>query len=328
MNVLPLYISYPSWLHPEIFPGVPFLGLLRWYGLMYIFAFVTAYLVLKKQWAEGALDTPEQKATEDDIFSFITCGIIFLLVGARVFSTLVYDTSGLYWKKPWLIFWPFDTETHAFTGLAGMSYHGGFIGGLVGMIVWCVWHKKPLWKWIDAMCVAIPLGYTFGRLGNFLNGELYGRITTMPWGVVFPAAPSFSLAIDWVQAFAAECGIEAAGQRLVNLPRHPSQLYEALFEGLLLWCVLWLLRTHKPFDGFLGACYTIGYGMVRFVIEYFRQPDADLGYRISPQHSEVIYTNSSLLNISTGQILCFLMIAGGFVLMAVLASRARKSRAR
>lgn len=325
MTFAPLYINFPKWIHPEIFPGIPVLGLLRWYGLMYIFAFATAYLVLKRERKEGLLDTTEQKATEDDIFSFITFGIIFLLLGARIFSTLVYDTSGLYWKKPWLIFWPFDTETKQFTGLAGMSYHGGFIGGLIGMIVWCVTHKRPVWKWIDAMVVAIPLGYTFGRLGNFMNGELYGRITTVPWGMVFPRAERFSYSIDWVQDFAATCGMTLAeGTKLVNLPRHPSQLYEALFEGLLLWTVLWTLRKHKPFDGFLAGCYTIGYGLVRFVIEYFREPDADLGYRISRDGSDAIYINTSLLNISTGQILCFLMILGGIGIITTLAILNRK----
>lgn len=325
MTFAPLYINFPKWIHPEIFPGVPVLGLLRWYGLMYIFAFATAYLVLKRERKEGLLDTTEQKATEDDIFSFITFGIIFLLLGARIFSTLVYDTSGLYWKKPWLIFWPFDTETKQFTGLAGMSYHGGFIGGLIGMIVWCITHKRPVWKWIDAMVVAIPLGYTFGRLGNFMNGELYGRITTVPWGMVFPRAERFSYSINWVQDFAATCGMTVAeGTKLVNLPRHPSQLYEALFEGLLLWTVLWTLRKHKPFDGFLVGCYTIGYGLVRFVIEYFREPDADLGYRISRDGSDAIYINTSLLNISTGQILCFLMILGGIGIITTLAILNRK----
>lgn len=325
MTFAPLYINFPKWIHPEIFPGVPVLGLLRWYGLMYIFAFATAYLVLKRERKEGLLDTTEQKATEDDIFSFITFGIIFLLLGARIFSTLVYDTSGLYWKKPWLIFWPFDTETKQFTGLAGMSYHGGFIGGLIGMIVWCVTHKRPVWKWIDAMVVAIPLGYTFGRLGNFMNSELYGRITTVPWGMVFPRAERFSYSINWVQDFAATCGMTVAeGTKLVNLPRHPSQLYEALFEGLLLWTVLWTLRKHKPFDGFLAGCYTIGYGLVRFVIEYFREPDADLGYRISRDGSDAIYINTSLLNISTGQILCFLMILGGIGIITTLAILNRK----
>lgn len=309
-----LYIDYPSFIKPEVFPGVPFLGLIRWYGLMYIFAFASAFFVLKKLLKEGALDTAEKKATEDDIFSFITWGIIFLLIGARVFSTLVYDTSGLYWKKPWLIFWPFDTVTKRFTGLAGMSYHGGFIGGLIGMIVWCKVHKQPVWKWIDAMVVAIPLGYTFGRLGNLLNGELYGRITTMPWGMVFPRAEKFSSSLGWVKDFAASIGMELNG-KLVNLPRHPSQLYEAFFEGIFLFTVLWNLRKVKKYDGFLGGCYTTGYGLVRFIIEYFREPDADIGYRISADGSTALYTNTSLLNISTGQILCFLMIAGGIAII-------------
>lgn len=313
MNYL-LYIDYPSFIKPEVFPGVPFLGLIRWYGLMYIFAFSVAFLVLKKLLKQGVLDTVERKATEDDIFSCISFGIIFLLIGARVFSTLVYDTSSLYWHKPWLIFWPFDTVTKRFTGLAGMSYHGGFIGGLLGLIIWCKIHKQPLWKWIDAMAVAIPLGYTFGRLGNFLNGELYGRITTMPWGIIFPRAEKFSSGIEWVQSFASSIGMEL-NTKLVNLPRHPSQLYEAFFEGIFLFVVLWNLRKVKKFDGFLGGCYTIGYGLVRFIIEYFREPDADIGYRISKNANAALYTNTSLLNISTGQILCFFMIAGGIAII-------------
>ncbi|MCI5524016.1 MAG: prolipoprotein diacylglyceryl transferase [Treponema sp.] len=323
-----LYINYPSWIHPVIFPNVPVLGLIRWYGLMYIFAFATAYFVLSKLRKEGALDTSNYKASEDDLFSFIAFGIVFLLIGARVFSTLVYDTSGDYWKKPWLIFWPFDSDGH-FTGLAGMSYHGGFIGGLFGMILWCIIHKKPMWKWIDAMCVAIPLGYTFGRIGNFMNGELFGRITTAPWGIVFPYAQRFSASEPWVVEFAKKIGMEIPSNAItVNLPRHPSQLYEALFEGLFLWSVLWVLRKHKPFDGFLGACYTIGYGLVRFVIEYFREPDADLGFRLSKDGSEALYTNTSLLNISTGQILCFGMILFGIILMISLYFVSRKSKSK
>ena len=302
-----LYINYPSWIKPEIFPGVPFLGFLRWYGLMYVFAFATAFLVLKKVAKEGSLDTPTYKITEDDLFSFISTGIVFLLIGARVFSTLIYDTSGLYWKKPWLIFWPFDSNMH-FTGFAGMSYHGGFVGGLLGMIIWCKRHKQPILKWIDAMVCAIPLGYTFGRLGNFLNGELYGRITTMPWGVVFPDAEKFSSSLPWVKEIAAKIGMNISNMSLVNLPRHPSQLYEAFFEGIVLWAIIWLCRKHKKFDGTLACIYTGGYGIFRFIIEYFREPDADIGYRIAKDSSAPIYTNTSLLNFSTGQILCFLMI--------------------
>ena len=318
MNFLPLYINYPSWIKPEIFPGVPVLGLIRWYGLMYIFAFGTAFIILKKLLKEGALDETTaggtlKKATEDDIFSFIATGIVFLLIGARVFSTLVYDTTGIYWKKPWLIFWPFNSSGQ-FTGLAGMSYHGGFIGGLLGMIFWCKKNRRKTLKWIDAMVTAIPLGYTFGRLGNFFNGELYGRITTAPWGIIFPQADRFSSSIKWVQDFANQCGLTVTGA-MVNLPRHPSQLYEAFFEGLVLFAILWLLHKKKPFDGFSSAIYTIGYGFVRFFIEYFREPDSDIGYRIAADTNAPLYLNTSLLNISTGQILCLLMIAGGTALL-------------
>ena len=309
-----LAINYPSWIHPEIFPGVPVLGLLRWYGLMYIFAFGTAYFILSKLRKAGELDTPGQTTTDDDLFSFFGMGVLFLLLGARIFSALVYDTSGLYRQKPWLIFWPFN-EAGQFTGLAGMSFHGGVIGGLLGMVIWCLTHKRPLWKWVDAMVVAIPLGYTFGRIGNFLNGELYGRITTMPWGMIFPGAQRFSVSIPWVTEFAEKAGLTIAeNARLINLPRHPSQLYEAFFEGIVLFFIMWFLRKKKPFDGFMGGIFLIGYGVFRFVIEYFREPDADLGYRISVTDAPT-YLNVSLLNISTGQILCFLMIVAGIGLI-------------
>lgn len=304
------YINYPSWIHPEIFPSVPFLGILRWYGLMYVFAFGTAYFVLKKIFKEGALDSIDRKTTEDDLASFIITGIIFLLIGARVFSTLVYDTSGKYLEKPWLIFWPFD-ESGRFTGLAGMSYHGGAIGGTLGMLVWCKTHKRPFLKWADAMCTAIPLGYTFGRLGNFLNGELYGRITKMPWGMIFPYAEKFSASLKWVKNFANEIGMQIPESGLVNLPRHPSQLYEAFFEGIVLFLILWAFHKKKPFDGFSSALYLVGYGAFRFFLEYFRMPDADLGFRIVHDETASISQNASLLNISTGQVLCIIMIVGG-----------------
>ena len=312
-----LIINYPSWIHPEIFPGVPVLGLLRWYGLMYIFAFGTAYFVFMRQVKEGALDTPEYKCTEDDVLSFFFCGILCLILGARIFYTLVYDESGYYWHKPWRIFWPFD-ESGAFTGFAGMSYHGGFIGGLLGMLLWCTLKHKPVVKCIDVMAVSIPLGFTFGRLGNFFNAELYGRITSVPWGMIFPDADVYSLSLDWVQQIVEKTGLAVPeGASTVILPRHPSQLYEALFEGVGLWAVLWLLRKKKPFDGFMACAYSFLYGAVRFVIEYFREPDEDLGYRIAAVKDAPIYFNVSLFNLSTGQILCLLMMAAGLIAAVV-----------
>ena len=274
---------------------------------------------------EGMLNTDSFTATEDDIFSFIATGIVFLLIGARVFSALVYDTSGMYKRMPWLIFWPFDSHGN-FTGLAGMSYHGGFIGGLLGMILWCVRRKQPVFKWIDAMVTAIPLGYTFGRLGNFLNGELFGRITTAPWGIVFPNAERFSLSLEWVRLFAEKVGIPVGNAALVNLPRHPSQLYEAFFEGIVLWVIIWALRRRKKWDGLLSGVYMTGYGLFRFVIEYFREPDAELGYRIAKDSAAPIYTNTSLLNFSTGQVLCFIMIVGGIVMALATYGYSRKRK--
>jgi len=315
-----LAIQYPSWIHPEIFPGVPFLGIIRWYGLMYLFAFGTAYLVFKKLARMGALNTPY---TDDDIGSFFSWGIIFLLIGARIFSAFVYDTTGLYTQKPWLIFWPFDQSGH-FSGLAGMSYHGGFIGGLVGTVAWCIYKKQPILKWIDVMVISIPAGYTWGRLGNFLNGELFGRVTSVPWGMIFPAADRFSYSFEWVRSIADKAGISTPGSGLVNLPRHPSQLYEALFEGLAVFLLLWCLwkfyvsRKGKPFDGFFTCAYTASYGFVRFFIEYFREPDSEIGYRIAKSAGEPTFLNVSFFNLSTGQILCLGMIAASILTSIVL----------
>ncbi len=322
-----LQLSYPSWIHPEIIPGFP---LLRWYGLMYIVAFSIAFVLFRRQVNLGELEKAEnlsRKVTEDDIFSFFSWGIAGLLIGARIFSALIYDPSGIYWQKPWLILWPFS-ESGAWVGLQGMSYHGGFVGGFLGMLFWSMRYKRPFLAWCDTMAASIPLGYTFGRLGNFMNGELFGRVTTSPLGMVFPDAQRFPLSLEWVRLTVEKIGMKLpAGAQLVNLPRHPSQLYEAVFEGLVLWALLWFVfRKKRPFNGYLTALYSIGYGLVRFVIEYFREPDSDIGYRITASGDTApTYLNESLLNISTGQILCALMIAGGIIALIVL-SRLEKRK--
>ncbi len=295
-----LYIPYPSWLKPEIIPGLP----VRWYGLMYLIAFVIAYLLFRRQEKERSL-----KLDDDSVSSLFFWTIVGLLVGARIFATIVYDTSGIYIQKPWRIFWPFDGGK--FVGLQGMSYHGGLIGATIGFIAYCRYRKWDARELGDMLVAAVPLGYTFGRLGNFINGELYGRVTTSPIGMIFPHAEQFPYELPWVREIAEKLAIIPVNG-YVNLPRHPSQLYEAFFEGIVLWVILWLLRNRRPFKGFLIGMYVIGYGTIRFFIEYFREPDADLGYRI-----ELVKTGlppalfSSFFNFSTGQILCFLMILGG-----------------
>lgn len=323
-------IQYPSWIRPEIIPGVPFL---RWYGLMYLVAFAIAFLLFNVQVKKGELqkyEKSEKPIKIEDITDFFTWSILGLMIGARIFATLVYEPTWLYWQKPWLIFWPFS-ESREWTGLQGMSYHGGFIGCLLGAVLWTKRHKHNFLAWADTAAVSIPLGYTFGRIGNFLNGELYGRITTSPIGMIFPSVPlrdCFPVQQAWVRDFAAQAGMSIQeGAQYINLPRHPSQLYEALFEGVVLWMVLWLVRNKKPFNGFLFSLYTIGYGIVRFFIEYFRQPDYELGFRIANTADKAhIYIFDSFRNISTGQIFCFIMVAIGLAGMGILAQKKRKQR--
>lgn len=310
-----LYINYPSWIHPEVFHSVPFLSAIRWYGVMYVLAFSVAYYVLKRVRNEGAFGIGK-KISDEMLSSFISWGIAGLLLGARIGSVLIYDTSSLYLRKPWLIFWFYD-EAGNFTGLQGMSYHGGFVGGLIGMLAWCRLKKEKPLVWIDAMAASIPLGYTFGRLGNFANGELYGRITTVPWGIVFPNATPFPTYFEWVKSFCEKINMTVPNNSFfVNLPRHPSQLYEAFFEGIFLWAILFLLRKWKgKWTGLLTGAYVTGYGLIRFIIEYFREPDADLGFRFARDPLSPIYLNTSIFNISTGQVLCLIMIILGIIFM-------------
>jgi len=306
---MPLFIQYPSWLKPEIIPGLP----VRWYGLMYIFAFATAYILYRIQIKERKFPM-----TEDDLSSLFTWGILSLIVGARLFSTLIYETGDTYIKQPWLIFWPF--RNGHFRGLQGMSYHGGTFAALIAVIIFAKVKKFNFREICDMMVASIPLGYTFGRLGNFINAELYGRATASPIGMIFPHATQLPANEPWVAEIAEKTGIAIKGA-LVNLPRHPSQLYEAFFEGIVLWAIIWFFRKRKPFKGFLIGLYLIGYGFFRFIIEYFREPDADLGYRIEFVKSTlpVAYAHP-LFSFSTGQILCFLMIICGIVWL-IIASR-------
>ena len=161
----------------------------------------------------------------------------------------------------------------------------------------------------DRIMTAVPLGYTFGRLGNFINGELYGRVTVSPLGIVFPYAERFSTKESWVVEIADKINMNINGIGMVNLPRHPSQLYEAFSEGILLWLILWfIVRKFNKFDGLLSGSYLIGYGIFRFIIEYFREPDKGLDFPLQWGNDSPNYLMNSLFNFTTGQILCFLMI--------------------
>jgi phosphatidylglycerol:prolipoprotein diacylglycerol transferase len=269
---------------------------------MYIVAFGIAFLLYRRQVRERHFPM-----SEDDLSGLFFWGILMLLVGARVFSTLVYETRDIYRRQPWLIFWPF--QNGRFTGLQGMSYHGGVIGGALSILIYSALKRFDFREIGDMYAASIPLGYTFGRLGNFINGELYGRVTTGPLGIIFPYAQLLSPQENWVREAAERTGVAIPGSStLINLPRYPSQLFEAFFEGFVLWLIIWLWRNRKPFKGFLLSLYLGGYGIFRFFIEYFREPDSDLGYRI-----QLVPTNLSpaqahpLLCFSTGQVFSFCM---------------------
>ena len=240
---------------------------LRYYALMYIVAFTIVYVLSRYR-----MKNEDYHYSKEAIENYFTWAIIGLMAGARTGYVLFYDFS-YFISRPWEIILPlsFSGGIH-FTGLSGMSYHGGLLGVIAATYFFCRKYSFEFWQFTDFLVPSIPLGYTFGRIGNFINGELYGRATSMPWGMYFP--------LDYT-----------------NKLRHPSQLYESFFEGLFLFFVLWALRKRKFFNGFYLAVYIIGYGTVRFFIEYIREPDPHLG----------IFLNS----VTMGQMLCLGMIMGG-----------------
>ncbi len=274
------WASLPSHISPVLFQIGSFQ--LRWYSLMYLVAFgLTYFLVVRRIRQEKFPYTPE---TIQDLFIWIVLGLI---LGGRLGYVLFYNLD--YYSHHLLeIFLPFEFSGGVrFVGISGMSFHGGLVGVLLAAIWFCRRNGIAFWNMVDLICPAVPLGYTFGRLGNFLNGELWGRATTMPWGMYFPLDPTGQL-------------------------RHPSQLYEALFEGIVLFAILWVIRRKSPFDGFLFSLYLIGYGLIRFVIEFFREPDAQLGLL--------------LFSLSMGQILCLLMIGAGLAVFWMRKTAAKRNR--
>ncbi len=211
---------------------------IAWYGLMYALSFLIAYVCLLR--LARNKNTPFNQDEASDLLTYIMVGVI---LGGRLGWVLFYG-GAIYWQQPWRILeiWK-----------GGMSFHGGLLGCL-GASWWFCRKKQFSWPHIaDILTILAPIGLFFGRVGNFINGELYGRPTAGNWGVVFPS-----------DAY--------------RLPRHPSQLYEALLEGpILLLFLLGIQRLHLK-HGAVAACFVLGYGMARFAIEFVRLPDAHLGY--------------------------------------------------
>lgn len=266
----------PEHLNPVIFSIGSFK--LQYYGLMYVVAFaMTYFLVLYRLKHEDRFEV-----TVDQVQALITYMMLGVIIGGRLGYVLFYNFD-YYRQHPLEIILPFSFSNGVrFTGITGMSFHGGLL--CIILFVWLYTRKNNLrfMDMADLFVPAIPLGYTFGRIGNFINGELYGRVTNLPIGMVFPQA----------------------GDRQL---RHPSLLYEAFFEGIVLFVLLWSLRKKIQTRGAMLAIFLIGYGSVRFFIEFVRQPDAHLGF--------------ILLSFSMGQVLCLIMIASGILLYYHLARR-------
>ncbi len=276
--------NLPAQMNPVIFSLGGFA--VRWYGTMYIIAFTVVYLLTLYR-----LKT--EKKTFDRQFAgdALTWAMVGVVLGGRLGYILFYGLDGFF-ADPLGTLIPWTTSSSggcSFAGITGMSYHGGVIGVVLAMWFFSRSQKKGFFETFDLFIPSLPLGYTFGRLGNFINGELYGRVTDAAVGMYFPMAPTVEL-------------------------RHPSQLYEAFFEGILLFLVLWLLRKKSPYPGFLSGLYLFGYGFVRFFIEFFREPDAHLGF--------------VFLNFSMGQVLCFVMMIAGAAIMLLRANGAGSSPGR
>jgi len=224
---------------PQIDPVIFQVGPLavRWYGLMYLLGFLGSYFVIRHLACWRNLEL-----SSDQLSDLLFYGVIGVILGGRLGYTIFYDFSH-YVRHPLKIFAVWE---------GGMSFHGGLIGVIVCALIFCRRKKLPVLLLGDILTTAAPVGLGLGRLGNFINGELWGRITACPWGIVFPGA-----------------GPE---------PRHPSQLYEAVCEGPLLFLLLYLLHRRKVSEGVVFFSFFLGYGVIRFGLEFFRQPDSHLGF--------------------------------------------------
>ncbi len=215
----------------------------HWYGMMYVLALLTALYVGKWIAKHDNIDITQKQL--DDYFIYVEIGVI---LGARIGYIIFYDVNaGEYLSAPWNIFNPYSHGE--FVGIRGMSFHGAVIGFFAGSFTYYYVKKAPIWKILDIAVIAVPAGYVFGRIGNFLNQELVGRVTDLPIGIY----------VDGVL-------------------RHPSQLYEAFLEGVVIFLVLYMYRKHKHYEGELVLVYGFMYGLMRFIAEFWRQPDPQLGF--------------------------------------------------
>ena len=235
----------------------------RWYGLMYVLAFVLAYFLILR-----LIEIRKEKLSQDEAIDFLTYCILGVLVGGRLGYAIFYGGAD-YFFQPWKILEIWN---------GGMSFHGGLIGVIVAGFIFSRQKNISFLRLSEILIPAVPLGLFFGRIGNFVNGELWGRVTNGNWGVIFP------------------------GMDL--LPRYPSQLFEAFFEGLVIFGILWFFVLKKRENlkpGFSLGVFLLLYGLFRFAMEYFREPDFQLGFLA--------------FGLTMGQWLCLPMAVAGAVLL-------------
>lgn len=243
----------PLGLSPIIFSlDWPFHIELRWYGVMYLMGYLVGYFLLKK-----LIHLKFLKINQIQLDNFIFSIAIGMVVGARIVYSVVYDFEQ----------WIHDPLSIIFINRGGLSFHGAVIGMSVGAYIFARKNKINFFRITDAMALAGAPGLFFGRMGNFINGELYGRVTDSPLGLVFPLGG--------------------------ELPRHPSMLYEGVAEGIILTLILWAMLRYVKNEGYLSAIFLGGYAICRFIIEFFREPDQQLGFYFH--------------YFTMGQILCFIM---------------------
>jgi phosphatidylglycerol---prolipoprotein diacylglyceryl transferase len=215
----------------------------HWYGIMYVLALLSALYMAKWIVKKDNVDLSTEQL--DRFFVYVEIGVI---LGARIGYIIFYDPAReYYFLHPWQIFNPF--EDGKFIGIRGMSYHGALFGFLIGAYLFSRRAKVSFGKLMDVVAVAVPLGYMFGRIGNFLNKGLVGRVTDASWGIY----------VDGVL-------------------RYPSQLIEALLEGVVVFFIVYMYRKHKKFEGELILLYAFSYGILRSIAELFRAPDVQIGY--------------------------------------------------
>ncbi len=261
---------HPMLIHPQINPVALQLGPLaiHWYGLTYLAAFALfMYLGIRRLKHQPFTSIKGAGAwSRKDVEDILFLGVMGVVLGGRIGYCLFYKPA-YYLAHPLEIFYVWQ---------GGMSFHGGLLGVVVAEL-WFAWsRKRPLLQVADFVAPCVPTGLMMGRVGNFINGELWGRVAdpSLPWGMVFRGAG--------------------------NAPRHPSQVYQMLMEGFLLFILLWLYARKERKPGQVSAVFLVLYGIFRFIAEFFREPDAHLGLLS--------------LGMTMGQWLCVPMVLGGAAL--------------